>query len=326
MLSKKHSGFTLIEIFISLAIGLVLFAGVMSIFVGLRTTTAETSSYGAVQENGRFAISMLSNDLMMQNFWGDYPGTLDATNLMAASPGAPVGECTGGGSNNGSFPSAVGHFRTLWGMTATQASHMGCITDAKVNSDIIQLKRVTAFPLPSVPPALPVAPAGNYYFTSNLTTAAFFLGGGATPNIENSNTWQYRHHVYYVREESVGTETVPVLMRRQLTTTMTGAPVIDGIEVIRFMYGVDSDDDGVVNAFISADNVSDLFWNNGNSTNILAVKIYVLARDVHPDRKYENKNTYQLGDLALTFNDNYRRLLFSSTVTLFNARVDEWPP
>jgi type IV pilus assembly protein PilW len=324
MLNKHQKGFTLVEIFVSLAIGLVLFAGVMSIFVGLRTTTSETSSYGELQENGRFAISVLSNDLMMQNFWGDYSGTLSANNLIAVPGAAPAGECTGGGVNNGSFPGVVSHFRTLWGTTAVNAANMGCIDDAKIGSDIIQLKRVNAAPLPAVAPALPVAPAGNYYFTSDTTTGGFFLGGTATPNIENSRTWRYKHHVYYVTEDAVAGETIPVLMRRQLTTSMVSAPVIDGIEFIRFMYGVDNDDDGVVNAFVSADNVSDLFWNNGSNTNILAVKMYVLARDTLPDPKYDNKNTYELGDLELTFDDNYRRLLFSSTVTLFNARVDAW--
>ncbi len=62
---------------ISLAVGLVLFAGVMSIFVGMRTTTAETTGYGELQENGRFAISVLSDDLLRQNFWGSYVGTFE---------------------------------------------------------------------------------------------------------------------------------------------------------------------------------------------------------------------------------------------------------
>jgi type IV pilus assembly protein PilW len=53
----NNKGFALVELIIALSVGLVLFAGVLSIFVGMRTTTAETSSYGELQENGRFAIS-----------------------------------------------------------------------------------------------------------------------------------------------------------------------------------------------------------------------------------------------------------------------------
>lgn len=320
MINNKQKGFTLIEIFISLAIGLVLFAGVMSIFVGLRTTTSETSSYGALQENGRFAISLLSNDLMLQNFWGELPGTLSFNNLDSVPGAAPGGECTGGGSDNGSFPGGIAHFRTLWGTTAANASNMGCIDDAKIGSDILQLKRASGFPV------VGATPAGNFYFVSNQTTGAIFAGGAATPVIENSSVWRYNHHVYYVTEDALGGNTVPVLMRQRLTTVMNEEPLIEGVEFIRFMYGVDTDNDGIVNSFISADNVSELFWNNGNSSSILAVKMYVLVRDILPDADYQNENTYTLGNLPLTFDDNYRRLLFTSTVTLFNARVDSWPP
>lgn len=337
---KHHSqGFSLVEIFVALSIGLVLFAGVLSVFVGMRTTTSETSAYGELEENGRFAISVLSDDLSRQDFWGDLPGTLDFAKLDVI-PAAPGNDCQGNGTNNASFPSATGHFRTLWGDTVTTASLMGCISDAKVGSaitnnfsDVIQLKRLVASPFtrnivgppPTVGLAL-VVPAGNYYLVANSNYGQIFIGPNVPQSVNNSRAWQYQHHVYYVREETQGNNQVPVLMQGQLTNIMSFAPIIDGIEVIRFLYGVDTDNDGIVNAYISADNMTNAFWNHANNSNIIAVKIYVLARNVMPDNKYTNTNTYQLGDLAIAVNDNYRRLLFSSTVTLFNARVDTWTP
>ncbi len=324
-------GLTLVELLIALSIGLVLFAGVMSIFVGLRTTTSETSSYGEMQENGRFAISVLTQDLLRQDFWGDYAGSFgnSGVNIGLAAPG---NECTGGGVNNGTFPNGTGPFRTLWGQTATVADPMGCFNDAKLGSDILQLKRVIAEPLA-------VAATNNYFLVSNMTNSIIFPQNNAIPEIENSRLWQYQHHIYYVREESqLGTaEVVPVLMQGQLTDRMTFSPIIDGIEMIRFMYGIDQDTDptlpgyGIIDAFISADGAGDInsamteaLWDKAGGTRILAVKVFVLARSPRPDYKYENKNTYQLGDLSVTFDDNYRRLLFSTTVNLFNAGVDSW--
>ncbi|MCJ8296774.1 MAG: PilW family protein, partial [Colwellia sp.] len=129
----------------------------------------------------------------------------------------------------------------------------------------------------------------------------------------------------------VGDNFVPVLMQGRLANlNMNFSPVIDGIEKIRFMYGVDTTIDptlpgyGVVDAFISADNMTQSFWDNAGGSRILAVKIYVLARGIRLDNKYTNTNTYQLGDLPFAVNDNYRRLLFSSTVTLYNSSVDAW--
>ena len=313
---NRSRGYTLLELFISLSIGLVLVAGVLSVFVGMRTTTTETTSFGELQENGRFAMSLLTDDISKQDFWGDYTGTLDFASLQSV-PASPGVECTGLGINNGTFPVAAGSFRTLWGATVINSSMMGCINDAKLTSDLIQLKRVVSNPVT-------VPSANNFYLATNMSDGAIFNGAGGIPAVGNSRVWEYQHHIYYVKEESQGNNKVPVLMQGRLTTNMTFDPIIDGIELIRFMYGVDSTGDGIVNAFISADNMTEEYWNNADNSNILAIKIYVLARSVLPDHKYDNNNTYQIGDVQLVFNDNYRRLLLSSTVTLYNAGVDSW--
>jgi type IV pilus assembly protein PilW len=108
---------------------------------------------------------------------------------------------------------------------------------------------------------------------------------------------------------------------RLVNRAMNFTPIIDGIEMIRFMYGVDINGDGNVDSYLNADNVPENAWDNAGDFSIVAVQIFVLARNIRPDRKYSNTNTYQLGDLPYTVNDNYRRLLFSSTVTLYNASV-----
>ena len=340
--SKYQQGFSLLEVFIALAIGLVIFAGVLSVFVGMRTTTTETTSYGELQENGRFAVSLLTGDLLRQDFWGDYAGTFDLASISPV-PVAPGNDCNGGGVNNASFPLATGTFRTLWGQTITAGGldPLGCFpsvagTQTKVGSDVIQLKRVVTTPFTAIE-----AGGSHYYLTTN-TDNGVVLTNAIDASIDNARSWQYQHHVYYVREEEQGSDKVPVLMQGRLVNySMKFEPIIDGIEIIRFMYGVDLDDDGVVNTFISAENMTDPLWNHKGgrdnaqgtnltlSTRILAVKIYVLARNVLPDNKYTNTKTYFLGDLnnslGITFNDNYRRLLFTSTITLHNALVDTWP-
>lgn len=339
--SKFQQGFSLLEVFIALSIGLVIFAGVLSVFVGMRTTTTETSSNGELQENGRFAMSVLTDDISKQDFWGDYTGVFGDPQISHALA-APVNECTGAGVNNASFPLAVGHFRTLWGETVSSANPMGCFADAKIGSDLIQLKRVLASEVVKADgtslTSAPVgsAPVDNYHLVTNSNDGILF-GSGVVPAVDTSRVWQYQHHVYYIREENQGSNIVPVLMQGKLTTQMTFAPIIDGIEMIRFMYGYDADTDqtaagyGKVDAFIPAKDLTSEMWDNKGvastgSTRIIAVKIFILARNITPDNKYTNSNTYQLGDITFTppVDDHYRRLLFSSTVTLYNARVDLW--
>ncbi len=322
----NNKGFTLVELMIALSVGLVLFAGVLMVFVGMRTTTAETSSYGELQENGRFAVSILTDDLLRQSFWGDFSGEITQANITV-NVGAIANDCSGGGINNATLPQAMGAFRNLWGQTVEpgSADPLGCFgavanTQPRVNSDIVQLKRVIT---------QPIAPAnlnaGDVHLYANSDKGVIFSNNILPPLIPNGRYWQYQHHVYYVRERTVGDNTVPVLMQGRLANRrMDFTPIIDGIEMIRFMYGVDINGDGDVDNYLNAANVPENAWDNTNNHSILAIKMFVLTRNIVPDSKYTNTNTYQLGDLSFTANDNYRRLLFSSTVTLYNASVSSW--
>jgi len=331
-MKKNQLGLTILELLISLTVGLFLFAGVLSIFVGMRTTTEETTSYGALQENARFALTILSEDLARQAFWGDYTGDINLNSLTeSVDPATVGGDCVGGGVNNASFPNALAaSFRTIWGVTAAAAANMNCINNAVVGSDILQIKRAVANPI-----AVADIQADRYYIRSNAANAAIFAGNAAAPNLNNSRIWEYQHHVYYVREEQVGNETVPVLVQGTLSVggqIMNLGMLVEGIEMIRFMFGVDMDDDGIVDSFVSADDMTENLWDQTGDANILSVKVFILARDIMPDRNYKNTNSYQLGDLAVDFmdvsgnGDNFRRLLMSTTVSLDNARTTSWPP
>jgi len=319
---KKQQGFTLLEIFVALAIGLVLIGGVLSVFVGMKTTTQETSSMGELQENGRFAVSLLTDDLLRQNLWGDLSSNLSSTLLISPAPANPAGDCIGGGLNNGSFPQAgVGSFRTIWAQTVANINILnGCIDDATIGSDVIQIKRVVANP---------VAPAdieaNRYYINSGFENAAIFGGEEAIPSVNQSRVWEYQHHVYYIREDQVGNDVVPVLMQGRLQNggnAISFNMLVEGIERIHYMFGVDTSGDGVINAYIAPGNMLDNYWDNANNIKILGVKLYVLVRSIRPDRSYENDNVYQMGDVSFdAAGDNFRRILFSTTVSMPNATI-----
>jgi type IV pilus assembly protein PilW len=257
----------------------------------------------------------------------------------------PASDCVGGGANNRSFPQAVGGFRALWATEVSSDTMLGCITNAAFhsgeafNSDIIQIKRAIAAPnieTNAAPLALPVTPAdlsdNRYYIQSNLSSAQIFEGDiGAIPALGASRVWEYQHHIYYIREDSIGssTEVVPVLVQGRLqangATPIAFNMLVEGIERINFMFGVDTDDDGIINAYIPSGGMQEDYWDNANNVRILAVKLYVLVRAIREDKNYTNNNTYQMGDESFDANgDNYRRLLFSSTVSLHNARIESW--
>jgi len=329
---KKQQGFTLIEIFIALVIGLFLIGGTLSVFVGLKSTTTETSSMGELQENGRFAVSILTDDLLRQDFWGDLSGQLSFERLITSQAAPATGECFGLGGNNGSFPQDASAFRSIWATEVSSEDMLDCINNADYkstlafNSDIIQIKRVLG---------VPIAPVNlnksRYYLQSNITSANLFPGDvDPVPTLNASRIWEYQHHIYYIREDDIGStgEVVPVLMQGRLQNAdpaITFNMLVEGIEKLNFMFGIDTDADGVINAYMPSGNMLADYWYGANGVRILAVKMHVLVRAIRQDFNYENNNVYQLGDESFDANgDHYRRLLFSSTVSLHNSRVDRW--
>lgn len=67
-LNKNTKGFTLIEYMVGITIGLILIAGIGTFFVGMKQSTVTQNGISEVQENGRFAMYFLSNDIQQSGY------------------------------------------------------------------------------------------------------------------------------------------------------------------------------------------------------------------------------------------------------------------
>ncbi|MGL6393465.1 PilW family protein [Aeromonas veronii] len=68
----KSHGFTLVEWLISMTMGLFLLAGVFSVFVMSRSSSEDAFDQSELQENGRLAIRLISQDIKWRFFWSLY--------------------------------------------------------------------------------------------------------------------------------------------------------------------------------------------------------------------------------------------------------------
>ncbi|MCP5419136.1 MAG: PilW family protein [Gammaproteobacteria bacterium] len=68
MFPKKQRGLTLIEIMIALALGLMLIAGLLQLFVGTRQSFRMQENLSRVQESGRYALEYLSRSLRLAGY------------------------------------------------------------------------------------------------------------------------------------------------------------------------------------------------------------------------------------------------------------------
>jgi type IV pilus assembly protein PilW len=330
-MNMKQFGFTLIEMMIALVVSAFVLSGVMFTYISMKVTTSDTLEIGELQESGRLAMDILRKDIELTGFWATYYGsTLDAANVTA--PAAPVGDCFEG-SNNGSFPNdPTTNFRYLYGVTTTTSSAINCISSAIKNSDVIQIKHLDGQSI-SVADSL----SNQFYFMSEYNQGS--LSAGTSENIDplspNASLWGYTHNAYYISEQtySLGSKsiTVPVLMRKRLTANgFTTESIMEGVENLRFLYGLDIDGDNRVDTYKTAVQMSDTDWEQ-TTVNILNVQIFLLIRAFEEDaNSTASSKTYVLGgdteanQRKLSFNDKYRRALFVSTIHLLNGGDQGW--
>ena len=61
----RQSGFTLVEVLVAVALGLLLMAGIITLFSGISSTNNVQNGLARLQENGRFALTRMETDLRM---------------------------------------------------------------------------------------------------------------------------------------------------------------------------------------------------------------------------------------------------------------------
>ncbi len=69
-LRARQDGMSLIELMIALVVGLILMAGVISIFIASRQSYGINNAVGQIQENGRFALDFIRTDARMAGYMG----------------------------------------------------------------------------------------------------------------------------------------------------------------------------------------------------------------------------------------------------------------
>jgi len=328
----KQTGFTLIEVMISLFIGGLVLGGVMLTYIGMKVTTKDTMTIGELQESGRLAINIMQRDIEQIGFWGTYYEDSFTAENTSTLP-APTNDCFEG-LNNGSFPdlASSSNFRTIYAKTADGTKELNCINNPIKKTDILQLKFLQGNQL-TVEAGTNETQINQNYFIAEQEQAQFVRGvvDQSTLNT-NATVWPYSHHTYYITEQTYTVNnqslTVPALMRERLVADEVRAETImEGVENMRFVFGLDTTNDSRVDTYRSINDMTSTDWENRKG--ILTVQLFLLIRALQPDPGVKIKNQkYILGEDSdkreLTFTDNYRRTVFTTTIRLNNVGANLW--
>ena len=315
---QRQAGFTLIEMMISVTIGLGILAGLVGVLAANSGNSRSNDRTSELMTNGRYALNSIKQELREAGFRAY---TLPPPTPTDGTYAAPTVGCVGAeaGATVGTF---IANIRQgVWGADDVNPFAANCITDYAAGNDVLVVRRV------AVSPATALV-ANTVYFHSTYDRGQVFRGTVAptfTGGPQPLASFPLQVYVYYVRPFTVvATESplVPALMRVVLRAdgTMSSEMVASGIERMQLQYGhlntapaTQYLDAGAGDLTATSSDSAFSGWEDVNS-----VRIWLLARNSTPEPGYVNTQTYPMGDQNVVVNDNYRRQLFTTVAQLRN--------
>jgi type IV pilus assembly protein PilW len=345
---RRSDGFSLVELMVASAVGLLVVGGLVTVFVQTGRSNTAMARLNEQMENGRFAQQLLREDLWHAGYWGEYrppdtaptamPPLCAAFAAWAASDMENVLRVPVIGSDN-SVPTGcdtVVNNRKA-GTDVLIVRHAStCVADTGTDNNCENFAANKAYLQVSLCSADPQA----YVMAtdSDVSTIPPFTllkrdgsGNGCTaPGYSPTNADRRKliSNLYYIGDDDT-------LRRSELdyespsVVQQSAQVLVGGIEHMEVEYGVDTDDDGSADSFTSdpatlsdwtvtrTSQVVDTAWEKW--ANVVAVQIHLLARSSDPTPGYTDTKTYQLGTTTLPpFNDGLSRHVYSSFMRLYN--------
>ncbi|HEY5740482.1 MAG TPA: PilW family protein [Gammaproteobacteria bacterium] len=324
---NRQRGISLVELLIAMVIGLFLLAGIYQVYISNKATFAFTNAIAEVQENGRFALDLMSQDLRMASEWGciqlDPKDTANINDTLSATtlPGYDtefhdfIGKSGIEGNNNTGLNNS--DTLTIRGGRPSQANVEGpffpptskqLVTDA-VNSigigDIVLVARCGANDL-LIETEADIFRVNETFPFNNNTQRVLTFSANKSQQFENDAMVIVLQTVNYFI--AAGESGEPALFRREFGN----APreLIEGTEDLQILYGVDTDNDDFPNQYLTADKVL-------NFNDVVAVRVMLLVRSVD-DNVTDTPQTYTYNGVTQTADDRRLRQSFSATVALRN--------
>ena len=326
-------GLSLIELMISITIGLLILVALSTLFINQSKARVELDKSNRMIDNGRYALELLSDNLRLAGYYGEFsptsgvpavPATLPdpcstlASDMAAALQLAVQAYDAAAPTSSISSPPC--------GLTYTAGSNL----TVKPGSDILVIRRVST----ATSIVQGVAMSGTHYLQASLcqydlvpykidTVPANFTLRQKTCTPSSTTPYadlrQFVVQVYFVSPNNKASpaDGIPTLKRMELDPTthvFVTTPLVEGIEFMQLEYGLDANNDGVADSYVAAPAATD--W-----PNVVAVKLYILARNTEATKSYADAKTYSLGlaGSVVAPNDPYKRHAYTQYIRLINV-------
>jgi type IV pilus assembly protein PilW len=309
--AKLQRGISLLELMISMTIGLILLAGLVTVYVNSAQSNAELNKAAQQIENGRFAMQTITEDLRHAGFYGQY------YSAPAPSAGGLPDPCDYGSSGAPYASLKEALLVPIQGYGAWNVALSACLPAAnhKAGTDILVIRRTD-----SNATAAGSFEVGRLYVQANASSAEssnplVWAASATTGTLGPGNTFflvdrtnqpapvrKLHVHIYFVSPcgkplVCTGTSSddgIPTLKRLELANgSFNLVPLAEGIENLQFDYGVDADGDGAAETPLIENPATPQAW-----ANVVAVNVSLLARALEPTAGYADPKSYELGEFV----------------------------
>ncbi len=296
LMPVRIRGFTLIELMISITLGLVLVAGVAYTYLGNRVTYRQQDSLARMQEGARYAFEALDFDIRMAGFTGCTETTsANVLNTTTAVDGDLFTQpLTGYQEGASTFPTTMAASRlrgdaitVLRANTDNEyivASHNPASAQLQLTANhdlkqgeilvITDCQHASTFQMTNVNNNNTIATVNHNDGTATSPgncTKGFGLTMTGVPDCGSANGVAYTYpagsrifrlsgNTYFIGTNAAGQ---PALFRQRLTQSggnvaTTAEELVEGVENMQILYGVDQSAtaDNVVDVYLTADNVT----------------------------------------------------------------------
>lgn len=344
----RQKGLSLIELMIAVTLGLILMTGVMQVFLSSKTVFSSQQALSRVQETGRLGIEFLSRDIRMAGYMGcatrvvgmeitntlnnstkvlyDFASAVNGytdetlpsgtitqtvitdTDVLVVRSAAGSGAQISKNNNSGEvFITKVGDIEVGACIGGKDRISGVCETDIVVVSDceksrVFQVSNIT------VGAGADADKVNVVHSNAAMTPGnAYPSWGGATADASETfapgaELLAATTNIYFIAN---GVSGRPSLWQN---TNGISLELLEGVDDISILYGVDTNEDYVPNEYVSAGEVAATEW-----PKVVAVKIELLVTSIE-DNVLPEKQKYTFADEEKTPDDRRLRQVFTATV------------
>ncbi len=316
-----QSGLTLVEMLIALLLGVLLSGGVIAAYLNGKRQYLYEDQMARMQENGRYALRLMSRELAMAGFFAGLPDS----SIVDAAPVA--GDCSPGvwALDTARPLSFIDNQAGPLAPRSSDGDTFSCVDPGTIlpGTDLLGVKR--SFARPSlyrgdVAPDLTRGGVETWYLRRLEGAPAQWeqhrprdLDGPAFAD-PGLSLWEASARVFFIRPFAVEpADTVPTLCMETLAgDSMTARCLVEGVEDMQFEFGLDTTGNGVVNRYQDALGATEM-------DSAVSVSVHLLLRSLSAVPGHIDTRSYTLGSKHVNApGDAYLRRVFSTSVPLRN--------